>query len=237
MNQWASSLPSIGLKIGKADQLPGATKAQRMTLSEYETANVIAAAKKRGLTPTHVAHAAVIFAAKSHGGCEESYVSTAHFNLRHRCEQSDKNTVTNYYTPWLLMIVPSDFINTANQLKNFYVGFLADQDSLPMIAPFAAELKLAFSTPPPSPPSEPIISSLGIIDSRLKNTYGPIHVKDFWMTLDMLSPQVMVYVWTWQGKMTFEACYNEVFHQVASIEEFLQTMKDILFKELELELE
>ncbi|GAB5594001.1 hypothetical protein Unana1_08901 [Umbelopsis nana] len=234
MNKWVSSFPSIGLEIGNAGQLPGATQVRHVTLSENETANVIAAAKKRGLTPTHVAHAAAIFATRRHGKHREdtNYLSFGNFNLRARCDVN-KHAVTTYSTGWPLIVVPSDFVNTANQLKEFYVGFLEDQDSLPMLAPFTAELKSVFSTPPPSPPSEPIISSLGIVDSRLQKTYGSIHVKDFWLAVDMLTPQVEIYVWTWQGKMTFEVCYNEVFHQDTSIEKFLHTLKDILFKELQ----
>lgn len=233
MNKWVSNFPSIGLKIDNVDKLPGAIQVQHITLSKNETTNIIASAKKRGLTPTHVVHAAAIFATKKHGknGEDTNYLSFGNFNLRTRCHVN-KHPVTTYSTGWPLIVLPSDFINTAYQLKEFYIGFLEDQDSLPMLTPFTAELKSIFSTPPNSPPSEPIISSLGIINSRLQETYDLIKVKDFWLAVDMLTPQVEIYVWTWQGKMTFEACYNETYYQNETVEKFLLQIKEILFSEL-----
>ena len=48
--KWKSSRPSIGLETINTDQLPGATRMCRLTLSEDNTINVIAEAKKRGFT-------------------------------------------------------------------------------------------------------------------------------------------------------------------------------------------
>ena len=107
----------------------------------------------------------MILATRSHSADGEStnYVTTSHINLRAQCEKSSKHIATLYYTPRLLIVAPADFIKTAKQLKEHYIGYLADQDSLPMIAPFVADL-LQNPTPPTPLRSERIISSLAVID-------------------------------------------------------------------------
>ncbi|OZJ04446.1 hypothetical protein BZG36_02817 [Bifiguratus adelaidae] len=239
MEHWVGSLPSVGLAISGKGQIPGATRIRQVTLSENQTRMLVTTAKGLGLTPTHVVHAATILAAKKHGNHNDSakYASFGLFNMRHQCEppfSSSKHPVSVYSYGWPVTVASGDFATISAQLKKYYREYAADQDSISVSIPYAKKLKSMLSVPPPHPPTDPILSSLGIVDSRLQKAYGPIEVQDFWFAVDMLTYQVEVFVWTFQGKLTIEACYNEEFHHDASIEEFLAMLKDILFAELKI---
>ncbi|KAL8770155.1 MAG: hypothetical protein Q9209_003997 [Squamulea sp. 1 TL-2023] len=62
LNDWFAALPWLSLKAVNIERPPGNTRAQRQKLMETETEAVIAVAKAKGFTPTHVVEAAAILA-------------------------------------------------------------------------------------------------------------------------------------------------------------------------------
>lgn len=199
VKKWVSSFPSLGLASTNLDHLPGPCEFQRLQFSVEDTAKVIAAAKDQAFTPTHVVHAALILAAKQHGDHfdDSTYSSFALFNLRGRCEapfDSNKHPMATYHTGWPLTVSPTSLSGTAQQLKKVYTGFLADEDSIPMLTEYLRVLETVISTPPPAPSTEPVVSSLGLVDTRLDDVYGKIKLKDFWLASEMVTPTVETFI-------------------------------------------
>ncbi|MCJ1280686.1 hypothetical protein MMC26_000003 [Xylographa opegraphella] len=128
---WIGSMPTTGIAISAAASLPGNTLWQRMQLSEHDTARVVAAAKQRGLTPTHVVQAASVLAAKKHGGHpdEKNHLSFGIFGLRYLCDEQYRDVAAPYFTCLPMVLTPASFIDTAYQLKDYYSGWKADMKS------------------------------------------------------------------------------------------------------------
>ena len=46
------------------------------------------------------------------------------------------------------------------------------------------------------PPSDPVLSSLGVVDRYIHSKYGDkVEVNDFWLAVEMLTRQGEVHVW------------------------------------------
>ena len=50
----------------------------------------------------------------------------------------------------------------------------------------------------------------------------------------MLTKQIDCLLWTWQGRMILHTCYNEQFYKAEFIEQFLEKVKGVLLKELDI---
>ncbi|MCJ1383835.1 hypothetical protein MMC17_006949 [Xylographa soralifera] len=232
---WAGSMPTTGIAITAANSIPGNTLWQRMQLSENDTARVIAAAKQRGLTPTHVVQAASVLAAKKHGGHpdEMNHVSMGMFDLRHLCDTPYREMAAPYFTCMPLVLTPASFTDTAHQLKDYYSGWKADMKShLPMVEPSSAVFLQLVSTPPPEPSNMMSVSSLGRLEPRLNSAHGTVKMTDFWMTFETPTSGISTFMWTRSGVLTWQICYNEAYHQEESIARYLKMTREELFESL-----
>jgi len=240
MESWLSNLPSIGLAAQTTEQLPSATKIAQIAFSPSQTSQVISQVKAKGFTVTHAVHAAIILATKLHAQIPNAdtrkYATFSVFNLRDQCMlpfNSSTHAFSIYHSGWPIIIIPGTFDNTASQLKEFYEARREDPDFLPMVAPLFSMLKGVASTSKPSTPSsEPILSSLGVLEKRLKRQQGSVKVEEFGLALDTLTPQVYVVLWTWKDCLTIRACYNESYHVAESAERFLSLVKQELLMNL-----
>ena len=59
-----------------------------------------------------------------------------------------------------------------------------------------------------------------------------IEVKEFWIAPETMTPQLQFYLWTWHGKMTLSAFYNETFYEGEFVQGFLKRVLDVLYGEL-----
>ena len=238
--QWVASMPTTGIAITLAGSMPGNTLWQRMQLSENDTAKVIAAAKQRGLTPTHVVQAASILAAKKHGGHSEqtNHVSFGLISLRYLCDTLYRETAAAYIACMPMVLQPASFIDTAHQLKDYYVGTKANMKTqLPVLEPAAVTFLQLLSTPPPEPTNMMSVSSLGLFEPRLNSVHGAVRMTDFWMTFEMPTSGLSTFMWTRAGVLTWQVCYNEAYHQEESIARYLEMTEEILFESLGLKAE
>jgi len=98
-------------------------------------------------------------------------------------------------------------------------------------------MKAAMSSdsPKPPPPTEPIISSLGVIDSLLQRQYqgsNKIVVKDFWMATNPMTPNFGIHLWTWQGILRYAVSYNETFYSREAVVKFVDLVLEIIRAEI-----
>ncbi|MCJ1435605.1 hypothetical protein MMC27_004979 [Xylographa pallens] len=234
-DQWVGSMPTTGIAITLAGSIPGNTLWQRMQLSENDTARVIAAAKQRGLTPTHVLQAASVLAAKKHGGHAEetNHVSFGIFDLRHLCDTPYREMAAPYFTCMPLVLHPASFINTAQQLKDYYSEWKADMKTqLPIIEPSSATFLHLLSTPPPEPTNLMSVSHLGLFEPRLTSVHRAVRMTDFWMSFETPTSGISTFMWTRAGVLTWQICYNEAYHREESIARYLEMTQEILFESL-----
>ena len=244
--QYFGNLPSIGLPANLTNPLPGITRRAVHELPAATSREVIEACKARKLSITTALHSALILATKLLDSRQPQplrYTSWASFSLRPYLQDPYnirfRNPVTAYMVGFPVTMIPSTFMEQALQLQPFYkqLSSTATRSSLPSyLKPYISQATDLFTKPPAQDgliPTEPVLDSLGIADRYLNRFYGDtVELLDFWLASDTLTAQLTVYVWTWQGKMTFSVCYNEQFHEKQGVTAFLRTFLEILLDEL-----
>ncbi|MCJ1248062.1 hypothetical protein MMC30_005277 [Trapelia coarctata] len=121
IKQWIASMPSVGVGATNTNRMPGNSQLQRLQFSKHDTDRVIAAAKRRHWSPTHVFEAAAVPAARMHGGYSSNtnYLSFGIFGLRGRCDQQYRDAISPYATVIPPVITDPSFAGAAQQLKEY----------------------------------------------------------------------------------------------------------------------
>lgn len=92
--------------------------------------------------------------------------------------------------------------------------------------------------PPQSqdPPCDIDISSIGIAESLIGRVKGTeergVEVQSVSVGVETLTRQCVCYVWTFRDRLNLNLVYNESFHDEMDTAMFLETLKEILLKEL-----
>ena len=245
--QYFSNIPSIGFSARNLDRKPGGTRRSEVILEPGETSAIVCASKKRDLSVTTAMHAALIVALQeiipAPPSSPSKYTTLALFNIRPLLKaplnDSAIHPVSVRFVFLPLTLHTSTFSDNALQLKQFYKQRLppsSDSRIHPgIMVPYTNQMAdIAGQSPliDLPVPSEPLLSSIGIVDGYLKRRYGDIEVKKFWVGVEMTTPQIIFHLWTWQGKMTLSAMYNEVFYDKEFIDGFLKRVIDTLCMEL-----
>lgn len=245
-----ANLPSIGLPTRNPHQPPGSTLRSEMTLEASTTSAIVSASKKRGLTVTAAVHAALVVATQQLAPTPPSsssvYTTWGVFNIRPQL-QAPYNDPTLYPTGPQVISLPvslhtSTYTHLAAQLQDFYkqpmpspAGSRVRED---VVIPYT-NLLAGFAGKPSvdlPEPTEPMLQSIGVVDGYLKRKYGDmIEVKDFWIAPETTTLRLQCYLWTWQGKMTLSAFYNETFYEGGFVQGFLKRSLDILYQEFEIQ--
>ena len=242
--RFVNNVPSIGLPTSKS-QNPGGSARCKLTFTLPLSTSLIARCKASGLSVTAATHAAIIGATLQHADPEkpaDKYTSFSNFDLRKYCPppySSATKAVSIFHTGIPVVVKISGFQEDAAQLQKLYSRRLnvpGPNNIFSFLACYVDKVNTLFMQPPPPesvPPTEPSLSSLGIIDNVIADKHGNVvEVTDFWLGVDMLSRQLMLYVWTRQGKLQLSACYNREFYAREFVETFLSDVKDILVKGL-----
>jgi hypothetical protein len=81
----------------------------------------------------------------------------------------------------------------------------------------------------PAASRTPAMTSLGNVDEVIRGCYGCWVPQDgSWLSSTMQTGDIQVFLWTWKGKMTLDASYNEAFYTEALVEELLVATVDEL---------
>ena len=250
LNTWLSAHPTLRLPATNTEDIPGRSRMHSFTFTEASTARIVSASRELGLTVTHAAQAAIALASRAYGGQTEhnTFATFAIFNAREYCTDSwpDASALVGPH----LMASPAtfklgSFLATAYGVRDTFVSSRADKYALTMCSTFLTAILSATATPPPIPASTPMLSSFGNLDGRLRRSYGPnetdgkkaIHVDDFWCTLDEVTPDIYIGLWTFRGRMRFQVGYNEKYHERESVERWFDLVKGELEAGLAVKLE
>lgn len=236
INDWISGMPSVGVGASHVRDAPGNTKVQRMTLDEHTTTAIIAAAKARGLTPTHVVEAAVIISARElekrlrNMREDRNYCSCGLFSLRSWCSSSRAQDATLPYVTFLPQVIkPGSFAETAAQVKGYYAGWKTHHEDLLAVIEPTLQAFASMSSSGASEPNQMIsVSSFGRFEPRLESVHGSVKVKDFLFVYETPDPGISSFSWTRQGRLSWVVCYNEVYHEDETIAEWVKMTQSTL---------
>ena len=245
--QYVNNVPSIGLPTSM-NQVPRGSARCQIIFTSTLTASIIARCKTSGFSVTAATHAAIVSATSQNadpGNPADKYTSFSNFDLRKNCPppyNGASKAVSIFHTGIPVVIKPASFQENAVHFQKIYSRRLnaSCQESIfSFLACYVDKVRTLFTQPPPPgvlPPSEPSLSSLGVIDDFLAHKHGDsVEVTDFWLGVDMLSRQLMLYVWTHRGKLKLSACYNQAFYASEFVKEFLTKVRDILLEGLEIQ--
>ena len=245
--QLIGNLPSIGLPAQNLHGTPGGTRRSEVVLEPGTTSAIVSASKKRDFSVTTALHAALIVALQQVTPVPRSssskYTSWGIFNVRPWLKTPFNDSAIHPAAVHIiglpLALHTSTYANLALQLKHFYKQRLppsADSHIAgDVLVSYTNQMADIVGQPAPVDQpvsSEPVLSSMGVVDSYLKPKFGGIQLKDFWIGVETTTPQVTCHLWTWQGKMKLSACYNETFYDDGFIHDFLKRVIDILITEL-----
>ena len=241
-----SGQPSLGLPKMTSNQLPGPCRRREVKLGVHKTRAAVKACKDLGLGVTAAVHAASILATQQLSPPEfagRKYTSWCVVDLRPHCQPPYNSAapVALYHGATPTTVAPSSFLPAARQLQSVYKQPWHPSQSNRIVGSshFCETLATLMSQPSPTKaelPSEPILSSLGVVDRYMQSNYGDkVEVKDFWMAVEILTRQVELCVWTFQDNLTLSAAFNESFYEGEFIESFLSRIWTVLLEGLNVE--
>ena len=232
LNQFLRNLPSIGLAT-PSDQVPAATRWISTELGPQTTSAITAACKAHDISVTAAIHAAVVCATQDMADParqSDKYTTFTFFDLRKHLDpnyrqKSHAMSVCHIGLPATFQ--PAGFAHNARELKRIYARPLStpgENNIFDILPSYVGMVTGMVSGPPPSgvlPATEGNFSSLGLIDSHLKPSYGTIEITNFCLGVEMLTQIPMVHAWTRQGRMKFNLSYNESFFKPEIAQMFL----------------
>jgi hypothetical protein len=226
-----SNLPGLDLKTAKETAVPKGTFREELVFSETESAAIFVATKELNVTITNTVMAAVMLATKQLSDQKNrKYCSGITVNARPLVGTHAKDPTTNYNYWWPMVINPTDWLETIQQLqallhrvstKTFEMGLFAK----------LAEIATPQPDQPPIVVSGPI-QSLGVLETYLERTYGNFELLKVWMAVEKVTPEPCTYVYTFRDQLTLSACYCPDIQGTAAVKELLALTKEILLKEL-----
>jgi len=233
LNNFMSQFPTV--RVRSENKGAAATKAtmQWLTFTPDETTRIVNRSKQLGFSVTAAAQAAVSYAARIHGQVHNTKHATfAIYNAREYIDPAkwpyDRLVGPHVLSMPAVFPITDSFSETARQARHVFQDYKKN-DLLRAVSPFwATDIPSALATP--LPPDMPVaadlqLSSVGIIDRYLQESYesqedggrAEVEVQDVWISLDMLSPNVAVEMWTFGGELVVELIYNEAYHRAESI--------------------
>ncbi|KAI9155678.1 hypothetical protein HJFPF1_08267 [Paramyrothecium foliicola] len=134
-----------------------------------------------------------------------------------------------------------EFIRVAQITQKFYQDLDKETQDAALTSGRWASLTPALPCQPrpyplPPPQKSPSVSLLdmGQMDDVVQKQYGKIRIHDAWITQEELGNGLSCYIGTFAGRLSFSAVYNEAWHELEEISEFLESCIALVFEGLEL---
>ncbi|KAL9639045.1 MAG: hypothetical protein Q9164_001180 [Protoblastenia rupestris] len=235
---------------GQAATVPGDLSHQDVTLTKDSTSTLVAACKSRNISVSaaiHTSLARTVFSFAPPEDQPSEYTTVIATNMRAYLPPP-YNTKTHACQTYVASITPtvqrsSDFSTATAALTREFKTWHSEKlmQALRQIYKYHAE-KLSAprpkGVPPPKPPSGVTLSSLGVIERYLTGDYGDVvKVDRFRFGVGMMTRQMLLYAWTFQGRMSLSVNYNTAYYDDSMAQEVLSRIKITLEKELGLELD
>ena len=258
LNAWVGAMPTFRLGASNTDRIPGRSRLTSLEFTPVSTSAIVGACRKNNLTVTHALQAAIALATHSHGSpqlpnLQKTFATFAIYNARPPILSSNfyksSELVGPHLNAGLALYKVGSFFDTAASVRDTFSSHREHKFALATFHSFCTDIPPILATPTPIPSAAPVLSSFGNLDARLQHRYSyevkeiddekqnEVECLDFWCTLDEVTPDVYVGMWTFRGRLRLEVGYNEVYHTEESIQRFLGAVKEEVEKGLELLLE
>ncbi|KAI9653981.1 MAG: hypothetical protein M1821_006842 [Bathelium mastoideum] len=242
-----SHLPSVGLPYkGDMATLPGRPACEGITLAEKVSKALVRACKEKGISVTAAVAAAVTMVSYELTPWPEAksrnLTPLVPLNLRPHLPVSEYNpadAVTSYTTGLLPTVPPGKTWSEYAASFNAQIRKVYSKEFINALRAYGELWAPAFAMAPPPdipPPSDVCLSSLGIVDPHFQRVTGKIKIKSVRVEVQMLTRQVTLYLWTFDGQLNISACYNQAYHDVSTVQELLERYRDVLGKSLNIDL-
>lgn len=222
-----------------------------ITLSRSSTTTLMNACRERGITVTSAVHAALAdtyFALNATAEPPPSnYACVMAVNMRDRLRppyNGPQHAVQTYVTG----VTPSvdresSFEEKARHLTSYYKSWYSEEFTQAMRLTTKYHSDAMLNRPPPvpgapapKPPSSVTLSSLGVVEKYLQQQHvggsESVTVTDFQFGVAMMTREILLYVWTFDGRLRLSANYNDAYHDKEEILDFLNFIRLDLEKEL-----
>ena len=247
--------------LGAAATPPGIPRRCLHTLTSEKTAALIAACKARDFTVTAAVHAAIAIM-NIHNATPDSkeleYRSSIRRDLRDRlpqCTLGNDNQPTAsaaalFNTATIINLPPNEtWVELARRLTNEYrSGYPDDIFHLHRVyyAQLVSSIKEAAvsGTQAAARAADVDISSIGLIENLVQHDYlayggdedkdgaVEVEVENFTLSVNTISRQAAVFVFTFRGCLNLYLTYNEAFHSKEAMTAFSRGVEDVLVTEL-----
>ncbi|KAF7562332.1 hypothetical protein G7046_g1839 [Stylonectria norvegica] len=253
LTNFISGFPTVRLHNENKGSRAGRTNLQWLSFDPQDTERIVSRSRELGISVTSAAQAAISLSARLHGRVPNLTHSTfAIYDARAHIDNDDfphKHLVGSniFAMPAVFPLVPESFVETARLARGVFLKAKQDDVLVATSSFWATDMPAVLSAPMPD--DMPIaadlqLSSSGVMDKHLKSMYRnqdaqarpDIAVRDFWISLEMLSPNVAVEMWTFAGSLVIETIYNEVYHRHESISAILGLIHEQLGHGLGLDL-
>ena len=241
---FVANLPSIGLPTESA-LAPGGTCRSTLAFPRATLRALVAASKRRSVSIGAAVNAAITVATQENATpspLAKNFTSVVFFNHRPYMPAPYNDASAWPMGVWMIgmpfSLPPADFATQAKALQKVYKQPMVrtENPALDLYDSYCEKMASALSQPPPPgipAPSQPQLSSLGVVDGRIQGTYAGkrqasvLHVEP---VLDMMTTPLMMFQWSFGGMFMINACYNECFYQSSYVDKFLARVKEILFQ-------
>ena len=224
IKQIIAGQPSIGLSPpGDRTALPGDTRRAELVISAAEASALRAAAREQGITLTTAMHASAVIETvqRSTDISAKNFSSWAPIDVRKYCPAPFNGPVhaPSLRCVGLPLIVEArapwhDLTESIHRTYHSPSWALDKGNMMFVRVPYVDKATALFKVAPQGsrPPTDPNISSLGILNDYVQSCYGSIGVEDISLMVHILSQQVYVHFWTWNGNLHISASYNEAYY-------------------------
>eukprot|EP01056_Protomagalhaensia_sp_Gyna25_P001053 Protomagalhaensia_sp_Gyna_25__1052@NODE_1508_length_1774_cov_9_225937_g1223_i0_p1_GENE_NODE_1508_length_1774_cov_9_225937_g1223_i0NODE_1508_length_1774_cov_9_225937_g1223_i0_p1_ORF_typecomplete_len501_score51_66Tri3/PF07428_11/1_3e45Condensation/PF00668_20/9e09Condensation/PF00668_20/30AATase/PF07247_12/4_9e09WES_acyltransf/PF03007_16/0_26_NODE_1508_length_1774_cov_9_225937_g1223_i02721774 len=219
--------------------MPGRSKRIEHEFSLESTSVILRACRNVSVTVTHAFHAALAMTIRdgqTKGEQPRAGKVGFHLVIGDRPSlpppyNSSEHAATVYHSPSgpklvIDLVLPGkngpqepiaeEFRRVLTQIRDFYKMVREDEDRVPMIGAvwkrYAPPFRGPTAEPPPKKAPYAFVSSLGIINHFVPSQQGPIEVNDVWVISEELTPNIGLFVRTWNQRLYLGLIYNEAWH-------------------------
>ncbi|PSN71837.1 hypothetical protein BS50DRAFT_657564 [Corynespora cassiicola Philippines] len=236
---------AVGIPFTSATT-PGGTLSARMKFSKLLTRRIVDAKKELQISVTSAVHASVAFAnwkLADQNRKTQHYTSTVRFNMRSYLPEpfSGPKYASGLYTSgWMEKVESTD---TWEKIASHYNAIYQKGISKKYLEAHREYAKglgdMLRNLPRDLPQASDVdISSIGIVENLMKRSHGSdswgIDVTDMSLAVNILTPQAVFFVWTFQDQLNLNVAYNEAYHSEAQMQGFPNLVKSILLDNFQL---
>ncbi|KAI4866681.1 hypothetical protein F4820DRAFT_239387 [Hypoxylon rubiginosum] len=233
-----SGRPSIGLEMTPRE--PGGTRFSTLIFDSSTLEAVVKSCREAGFSVASAIHAAMIVATQemtAESNPATNFVSVAFYDHRAYLQSPYNDTQAWPMGCWMVGLPFSfphaDFVTHAKALQKIYkLPLDLDRcDVLKYYDIYVGKLIEALGQPLPLdalPPTQPQLSSLGVIDGKVQHSYSgnqPVSVDHVEPYLDQMTTSTLVFQWSWRRRSFINVCFNENYYESAYVEKYLARVK------------